>query len=120
MAETTEEDVEVFKQAFIDYQLFFQLNDYSAFIHRAALEDAAAAIQIDANGRSASVAICEEYPDCMQEEGHIEKWARHEAIHLLLADHNAILQDPASSDELKARSEEALVLKIEHILDNLE
>ncbi len=119
MAKTSKKDFAEFKTCFQQYQRLFGLNDYSIGFEHIPLMDAAAAIQIDHDGRFAAVALCTEFPDLMTKKGHIEEWARHECIHLLLADHRAILEDPASTNTLKARSEESMVIRLESIIDNL-
>lgn len=115
---TSEEDFETFKETFEGYKTLFGLNDYTTAFQHVDLLDSAAAIQPDVDARFAAVALCKEFPQQMAGEHHIEDWARHEAIHLLLADFTAVLQDPASTDELKARLEESLVIKLEYILEN--
>lgn len=114
----TEEHYERFKEAYRGYVKLFELSDFNHTIHKARLEDAAATVQIDSDGRTCLVTLCEEVSEPYLEENSMEDWAMHEALHVLLADFSNTSRDPAVSDRLKDRAEEALVVKLENILRN--
>ena len=119
MIETTEEEFATFQESFEAFKAWFGLVDFSTYFEHGTENTTAAQIAIDIEGRSAGGALCKEYPEIMQAEGNIEDWARHEALHLLLADFGAVLKDPTLPESIKRTTEEALVTRLEHILDTL-
>jgi hypothetical protein len=107
---TTKNQFKRFKKEFKRYQKMLGLTDYRVCFHLETMDDRYAHIRYDTLARTAGVSL-----DTGGDFLSIKRHAKHECLHLLLADLNISAQQRSSTKERIDQADESIVRRLERL-----
>lgn len=113
---TTKADFVLFQTECTKWLGRFGLTEWRASFRWRQLDEDFAQTHINIQGRCAAFVLSKAWPKDVSHHSQVKSSALHEAIHLLLYDLENLVTDRVVTVELKDRTVEALVRRIQHVL----
>jgi len=117
MGSKTLAEFRLFQRYFKEYQNRFGLLDYKTYFEYKPMEGYFSDVKVDHVGMVATVRLNSRLPKSSKEYQNIRQNAKHEAIHLLIADLEYLATERYTSEVEVERMVEKLVYRLEKLID---
>ena len=111
---TSKQDYIYFKQCVIKYQKQLGLTDWKTYFEHETVEDSLAWIRLDWEGKCCTIGLSVDWSHHPVSKQTVHDSARHEVLHMLLADLVAVGKYRQSTDTDFTASQHAIIRRLEN------